>query len=273
MRRAHLFEIADQPWCPTVLRRGLTEFLSAVSRVLQIYRPTAEVLQRLLARSQDQQIVVLGAGSGGGIVDVLPFLPAQSRVILTDILPDRNFSSLDPRISYYPDPVDAMNVPSELKGIRVMYAAFHHFDRNAARSILASAVREGCPVAIFEGTERSPKGLFLAMTIPPFVWAMTPFIRPFRWSRLWLTYLIPVFPLMIFWDGLVSALRTYSESDLRELVADFENYGWTFQTLKGPHGEHIPCLEGEPKMIPALQGIQKKVLDRPFSDSSPPAFL
>ncbi len=47
---------------------------------------------------------------------------------------------------------------------------------------------------------------------------VTPFIRPFRLSRLLLTYLIPIIPLITLFDGIVSCLRTYSPTDLRELL-------------------------------------------------------
>ncbi len=44
---------------------------------------------------------------------------------------------------------------------------------------------------------------------------VTPFIRPFRWSRLVFTYVIPVLPLLIVFDGIVSCLRVYSPDELR----------------------------------------------------------
>ena len=32
----------------------------------------------------------------------------------------------------------------------------------------------------------------------------TPFVRPFRWSRLLFTYVIPLIPLLVLFDGTVS---------------------------------------------------------------------
>ncbi|HEV2667545.1 MAG TPA: hypothetical protein VG324_21700, partial [Blastocatellia bacterium] len=47
---------------------------------------------------------------------------------------------------------------------------------------------------------------------------VTPLIRPFRWSRLFWTYALPLVPLIVLWDGAVSCLRTYSPAELRELT-------------------------------------------------------
>jgi hypothetical protein len=56
----------------------------------------------------------------------------------------------------------------------------------------------------------------------------TPFIRPFRWSRLFWTYVIPLVPLMVWWDATVSCLRTYTPDELREMVAHLgvDDYTW-----------------------------------------------
>src|SRR5450759_4223616 len=49
-------------------------------------------------------------------------------------------------------------------------------------------------------------GLMFAWALMPFV--CTPWIRPFRWSRLLWTYLIPIIPLVFLFDGVVSCHRT-----------------------------------------------------------------
>jgi len=66
------------------------------------------------------------------------------------------------------------------------------------------------------------------------VLVVTPFIRPFRWSRLLWTYLIPLVPMVTLFDGLVSCLRTYSIEELRDLAArlDANDYLWDIGTVK-----------------------------------------
>jgi hypothetical protein len=80
--------------------------------------------------------------------------------------------------------------------------------------------------------------MFLMLLVPLMVLLVTPFIRPFRWSRLVWTYLIPVVPLVSLFDGLVSCLRTYSVQELRDLTEGLgaNNYQWDIGELKSTVG-------------------------------------
>ena len=50
------------------------------------------------------------------------------------------------------------------------------------------------------------------------LFVFTPMIRPFRWSRLLCTYVVPIIPLVLLFDGVVSCLRTYRPQELREMI-------------------------------------------------------
>src|SRR5262245_54392038 len=115
-----------------------------------------------------------------------------------------------------PQPVDATRVPDELPGFRTMFSAFHHFRPEQASAVLADAVRMRQGIGVFEGTQRRPLALLLMLLVPLAVLITTPFIRPFRWSRLLWTYLIPIVPIVALFDALVSCLRTYSIEELRD---------------------------------------------------------
>lgn len=45
---------------------------------------------------------------------------------------------------------------------------------------------------------------------------------PFRWGRPFLTYVIPIVPLAVMWDGVASVLRTYATEETREMAADLD---------------------------------------------------
>jgi alpha-beta hydrolase superfamily lysophospholipase len=82
----------------------------------------------------------------------------------------------------------------------------------------AVATRRG--IAVFEASERHPV-MALAMPLMPLAtWAITPFLRPLRLGRLVFTYLLPLVPALVFWDGVVSCLRTRNPAELRALAAD-----------------------------------------------------
>ena len=81
---------------------------------------------------------------------------------------------------------------------------------------------------------------------------MTPAIRPFRWSRLFWTYILPAIPLAVVFDGIVSCLRTYRPNELLELTEGIEGYRWESGESrdKGPIpitylvGVHTPAQAG-----------------------------
>lgn len=247
MKRIHLFEIEDQSWCPHIIRTYVTDFLSTVARLTQVTKPTATVLRQVLDKYPEKQIVVLGAGSGGGILDVAPDLPHDTKIILTDLYPRQSVEIIDQRIIYLSQSVDAASVPADLKGIRVMYNFFHHLKPDIAKQTLQNAVQEKQPIVVFEATERSLKGLLVCLLIPILVLILTPFVRPFRISRLLLTYILPILPIVIFFDGLVSALRTYSVDEIKDLTKDLHEFSWDIQILKGPKSERIFSLVGLPR--------------------------
>jgi len=59
--------------------------------------------------------------------------------------------------------------------------------------------------------------------------SVTPFVRPFRWSRLLYTYIVPLIPFMVLFDGIVSFLRLYSADELAAIVASVpgqDTYHW-----------------------------------------------
>ena len=111
-----------------------------------------------------------------------------------------------------------MKVPSELKGFRTMFTSFHHFSPEEARAILQNAADAGEGIGIFEITRRAPLTIGLMFSWVVMLFVCTPWIRPFRWSRLLWTYLIPIIPVVLLFDGVVSCLRTYRPQELREIV-------------------------------------------------------
>ena len=134
--------------------------------------------------------------------------------------------------------MDATNVPRELKGLRTQFLSFHHFRPEDAVKILQNAVDSGSPIAIFEAQERSLPSLLAMFFSPLTVIFTTPFIRPFRWGRLLFTYLVPIVPLFVWWDGIVSSLRTYSVKEMNELISRVQNnesFNWeTGKVKSGP---------------------------------------
>ena len=243
MRRYQLFELEDQPWCPRSLRTAITDFLRALMEWFAPYAPAAPLLARALARTGETEVVDLCSGGGGPWRDLIDRVPGAGgpavRVRLCDLYPNEAaFARLarlsGGRIAAEPVAVDATAVPAHLTGFRTLFTALHHFPPSTARAILADAVRRGRGVGVFEITRRSPLGLLGMAFLPVLALALTPFIRPFRWDRLFWTYLPPVLPLVAWFEGTVSCLRTYTPAELRDLVAGLDGYDWEVGVVRGP---------------------------------------
>ena len=82
---------------------------------------------------------------------------------------------------------------------------------------------------------------------------LTLFIRPFRWSRLFWTYVVPVVPLVLLFDGIVSCLRTYTPEELRDFTEEFSacGYAWEIGEERAARSPvAITYLIGYPEKIP-----------------------
>ena len=257
MRRLQFIELHEQPWFPSFLRHQITDALQFGVNFLRTFTEIAPLLQNALDATKSPKIVDLCSGGGGPWLELSKRLQNSGQtnfqITLTDKYPNlRAFqfteTSSENQIVFRRDSVDATNVPCELAGFRTIFSSFHHFSPEQARAVLQNAVNAGQGIGIFEVTRRAPSTIALM-----FVWALTPFvftpwIRPFRWSRLLCTYIFPIIPFVLLFDGVVSCLRTYRPQELRELVAELSvsEYQWDL-------GEHasgqlqIPYLIGYPR--------------------------
>ena len=256
MRRIQFIELHEQAWFPSSLRADVTDALQFGFNLLHAYAPVVPLLQNVIdstasrtnARqtSTTESIVDMCSGGGGPWLDLARQLrcrdagenSASLQIWLTDKYPNLEAfqsvsASSDHHITFYPEPVDAMKVPAALMGLRTMFTSFHHFSPEDARAILQNAVDAGESIGIFEATKRAPSTVGLIFAGILLMFLHTPRIRPFRWSRLLWTYLIPVIPLVLLFDGVVSCLRTYRPQELREIVEKLTScqYQWEIGEL------------------------------------------
>jgi hypothetical protein len=253
-----LFEIHDQPWFPVLLRDQTTDALQFVLDAGQIYAPITPRLRKALSDTRTNRVVDLCSGAGGPWATLHNSLKAEGtppvKILLTDKYPhatemlNAGMPGAD-GIDSYPEPIDATSVPAKLKGFRTMFSSFHHFETTEARAILQDAVDKKEGIAIFEAAGTHALTLFSTLLLPLGTLLLLPFMRPFQWSRVLWTYLIPVVPFVMFFDGLMSCLRAYSLRELNQLTEDVrsEEYRWS---IGEEHGGLFPVaityLIGQP---------------------------
>ena len=258
MRRYHLFEIHDQPWCPRAVRDAMTDYLAFSLRVGNHYAAAVPWLERALLACGTNQVTDLCSGGAGPWPTLLPTLNAGRKsavtVCLTDKYPNVDAlgrASISGGLTFSPMSVDATDVPGEFGGVRTIFTAFHHFTPEQARAVLRDAVRQGRGVCVFEATQRSAIAIIATLFSPLLVLLTMPLIRPFRLSRLVLTYLVPVVPVATLFDGIVSCLRTSTPQELRTLVADphFAHYEWHVGEARTKSPIPMTYLVGYPAQV------------------------
>tara|TARA_R110000744_G_scaffold363730_1_gene472112 strand:+ start:88 stop:861 length:774 start_codon:yes stop_codon:yes gene_type:complete len=242
MGRIHLFEFEDQKWFPDFLRNYMTDFLQYLSNKAKIYKPIVPLIKKGLNESGTNQIIDLGSGGGGGLIwlnsELKKDIPGL-KIVLTDYYPNISAFRLTKKkannFEFIDKPIDARNVPKELNGLRTQFLSLHHFKPKDAKLILQNAIDTNSSIAIFEAQERSIPSILAMLFSPISVLLTTPFIRPFKLGRIIFTYLIPVVPLFVLWDGIVSSLRTYSIKEMNELIENLngtENFDWEINKVK-----------------------------------------
>ncbi|UJR85644.1 hypothetical protein [Sandaracinus amylolyticus] len=262
MRRMHLVELEDLPWVPAAIRDGGTDLLDLGFERVGFYRGVVPRLRALLADTKRARVIDVCSGGGGGALYAHGTLrDAGIEMVLTDRYPNeagraRVASRGDAALTYRESPVDALQLPAELTGVRTMWGALHHFPPDAIAALLAAIVRSGEPLAFFD-VAASPAMRKLPVVLAPIAMSLNmlmlfvgslflvPLVRPVRASRLALTYLVPLIPLLVAWDGTVSALRAYTPDELLAIargVPGGEGYEWA----SGVEGNAL-YLTGRPR--------------------------
>ncbi len=248
MKRIHLFEFEDFPWFPEWLRRCMTRLILVMHNLLGTSEKVADLIAKVLRKSESSTILDLCSGSGGPMPEVLQILHDRYgmrnvSLTMTDLYPDFKMAKElngdeENNITYKTIPVDAVQLDGTTGGLRTMIGSFHHMRPAEARKILVAAQENREPICVFELSGNStPVGLWwIAFPINFFMtFFITPMVRPMTWQQLLFTYLIPIIPLCFGWDGAVSNARTYTLEDLDELLQGMESdqYEWEKGTFDG----------------------------------------
>jgi hypothetical protein len=256
--RKHLFEFEDLEWFPDTIREGMTDYLRYLITMADFYRPVVPIIIEGMARSGANQIVDLCSGGGGAVEqiqnDLKQLSGSEIKIILTDKYPNTSSyefikAKTNGAISFLDESVDAAEVPETLKGFRTIFSGFHHFDKGLAKAVLKNAVEAKSGIGIFDGGNKNILAILAVLVVHPLVFFFfTPFFKPFRFSRLFFTYIIPIIPLCTVWDGVVSILRLYKPGELLQLAneVEFETYHWQSGKKKSRFGLKVTFLVGYP---------------------------
>jgi hypothetical protein len=245
MNRIKSSELHEQPWFPKTLRNGVTDALQCVFKFGKVYEPIVPELAKAIQAAGARGVVDLCSGAGGPWTWLRSSLARQMNserieICLTDKFPniaafEREKEISDGAITYCRESIDASKIPPSLDGFRVLFTSFHHFSPEEAAAILQDAVDNRRGIAVFEAARRSPLTILLTSIMFFAGFLAVPLIRPFRASLLFWTYLIPVVPFVLWFDGVLSCLRSYPPAELTELVSRVtpQDYVWDIGEVMG----------------------------------------
>ena len=179
-------------------------------------------------------------GGGGGEAAGVDF-------VMTDIHPHLpewvKASTKSDNLYYVPTPVDAARAPRDLLSIagtpkknkkifRLFSLAFHHFPDPLATRILHDTLSTSSGFAIIELQGRDVGSIVTILGMLPLLWVGSWWWFWGQWRLLFWTYVVPVVPFVLVFDGVVSSLRTRREGEVLELIkgCGASTEGWRFQT-------------------------------------------
>ena len=161
--------------------------------------------------------------------------PKSVDFVLTDIAPHvpawRAAAQKSPHLHYVSKPVDATNAPLDLLDhvnlseefpkrqiFRLFSLAFHHFPDPLAKAVLANTLETSSGFAIFELQARTLSSVLLITLMGPLLLLVTPICFWNDPVQLIFTYLVPIVPFVLVFDGYVSSLRTRTGEEVMQMI-------------------------------------------------------
>ncbi len=255
--RLHLFEFEDFSWYPNFLREGQTDYLRFLMKLFQEYKLAIPILGKDALQTQKSYLLDLCSGGGGTMLLLKSYwekeLGIPFKAKLTDLYPNlsafQHISDItEGAITYETEPLNALDLPYDPEAFVSIFNGFHHFKPEEAGQFLKKITDKKMPIGIFEPLEKSWLQLILnTLAVCLFIFPATLFIRPFKWTKIIFTYLIPLIPICTLWDGWVSVFRLYDPQKLREMTQPYnDTYEWKIGMAKHTFGSIIYCI-GLPK--------------------------
>lgn len=243
MRRFHLIELHEQSWYPDSWRKI---FQLALGKVYTLHEP-ADSLMKSLGQflTKTRPSVVLELCSGSGEFSLLFWEKATAsldgvprpKLLLSDLYPNvesfrKLTESTDGQVGFLPQSVNALDPPEMDNCVLMMVESLHHFRPTEVREILGRAAGRARGFVAIELTQRTWKNLAFVVLAAPFLSAiLTVFkIKPFRLRNLLWGLLIPVIPATFVFDSIVSNLRSYTVSELEEIIHSIGAAGFEWST-------------------------------------------
>ncbi len=225
MKRKQAPQITNAKWFPNFLTRCVHEFMTWFVNKVNAAKPFIPLIEEGL--QHEERIVVINKKCGAGFETVDRLLDEKIKRVF----------------------VDADNFTASEEGLYLSVNSFHQFSVDEAKDILKQIAENKQPVVVVEGNNDSLWQVFgMTVIVPLTVLFTAPFVKPFRFERILFTYIIPVLPIVTFFDGFMALFKLYAPKDLDELTTSIkaEGYSWRTGKLDNGRGGKIIYLIGYP---------------------------
>lgn len=238
LKRLHLFEFCDQTWLKGTWREAYLDGLNTTFKMFKFHDDLTKPFNAWLTKSKSNHVLELCSG-GGGPIDTLiknrdPNSKEELKITLSDLTPDlKAFEAVKNKypnhIEYVKTSTDATNTKELNANLIFMCSSFHHFSPEMAKKILLNASKNSNGIFIREILSRNFFNMISSVfNLLPLM--LTPFFSGrFTFFKFLITTIVPIVPLMIIFDGIVSVFRTYTTEEIMAMMPEEmkKNWQWT----------------------------------------------
>lgn len=254
--RYQAFQWTNQPWMPKFLRKCADEYLDFLVGFMGINRPFLPLFQELFNLTKPNTVVVLNGMTGGGPAFMASELRSMRGGHLTMTLSDDHLDKaralqIGELSGETLDSISSLATTVQGPAVAVAINSFHRLSNEKAILTLKEVSEKFDGVLIAEGNNRSPRQVFgMLIAVPALVFATAFFVPPFSIKRLLFTYLIPLIPLVVVWDGIAALFRIFPPEDLLMLAeqAGRSDYEWKSAKVPNHRGGFYIYLMGYRKI-------------------------
>ncbi len=211
-------ELEDYAWFPPVLRRFQVEIIGEIACRMKVYSCLAADLRSLT--NVRKEVTDLCSGSGLPAICLIRSLRDPDILLTcTDLYPQPPKQHLSG--TYKSEMCDVLTLEPNSDSVYTMFNAFHHFTDFQKKQIIQRMLHQKSRFLFAEILEPGLLSLISVIFASLFgTIIFTPFIKPFSWKRIVLTYLIPANILTVLIDGIISVFRATNAQKLRKLFAN-----------------------------------------------------
>lgn len=227
------FEFGDLAWVPHLYHYYLRVYLIFFVKFVGYDKLWAKQTQAFIEQNGTSSVMEYGSGSGEPLMRMVSQLDCEKAkslsYIMSDLKPLPEFvnkvnAEAPINFTYIENSIDAATHKPKDEQAVVFINSFHHLPPKVARHVIKNNLENGNEMLILEYV-RNNLLAYLSMLGGVLIVLLTaPFISKLKHLPLVIvfTYIIPLFPFMMLWDGLISCRRAYSSKFYDQVVKEID---------------------------------------------------